>query len=187
MDKSNNGCDKIKLRNTSRFKKQTPTEEHKKHTRAINYNIFDELQDSSDDEDTPPVIRMTVLNSTDPTDLLFSQTQFDAFQSDDFFLTSADHRPTKIITQFSQHQITVHKWTRFYLQQHSVWITPTLHMDQLIDNNGILRNNVLTSNNFKANGFRCISATRRETTTLAAQLIIDIETSFKQETFTLFE
>ncbi len=44
-----------------------------------------------------------------PTSLVFSQEQFLATQTDDFFLTDAKETPTVITTHFLEHNVTAHK------------------------------------------------------------------------------
>jgi hypothetical protein len=119
-----------------------------------------------------------------PTSLVFSQEQFVATQTDDFFLTDVKQTPTVTITHFPEHNVIAQKWVRFSVQQHSAWITPNLHTKCLANDAGI----PITECDFPimcaSTSFRCISANQAQTARYAAHLILTIEKCLRQKTLT---
>ncbi len=88
----------VKLRNSSKYGVKPADDKNEPKKKRIDYNIFDELSDLSDEED-PNETKVEIVNRhRKTTDLIFSLEQFNAYVTDDIFLTDRDIHPTTLVT-----------------------------------------------------------------------------------------
>jgi hypothetical protein len=169
----------VKLRNSS--KHGTNQKEETKETRdtLVDYNCFDELPDYSSDDDTPTT-RVAIINRhTETTDLIYSAGEFDDYITDDLFLTIENMHPTSPLLQFPQHNTSCLAWRRFRVGNHSMWITPTLQMQHMIDDMGLPRAAVISSSGDIQRCIRHISSNHLDSMRSAIRLILALENSLK--------
>ena len=100
----------VKLRNASKYRAKPADDDNEPKEKFIDYNIFDELSDLSDEED-PTETKVEIVNRhRETTDLIFSLEQFNAYVTDDIFLTDKDIHPTTLVTQYPEHSATCLPW-----------------------------------------------------------------------------